>query len=847
MNHPFIEIGPEQLTEWCAFVQEALRRWRLEPGWIGSGRVPPAQGLDIAAGLRRLRQLESIGILWRDVTGSARLEETGQALSELAACCLEQALGAAREAVRERYGELTDAEGRPAGLAIIGLGKLGGNELNFNSDLDIVFVHDARGESSGPRRLPAREYLNRVARELVRLMEQVTAEGRVWLIDTRLRPFGQSGALVWSSEAMEQYFLNEGRSWERYAWLKARPVAGDLELGRDLIRRLRPFVFRRYLDYGLIDSLRKLHAEIERTGRRVDFKGDIKRGPGGIRELEFLVQSVQLLRGGRERALRTTGFLPALAAVRDQGLMAEDRAARIEADYRYLRILENRLQAVTGRQTHHLPEDAPVRDRLARIMGEPDWRALDDRVDRIRQRVAREFRAHFEEPAASGGAGTELWPPDERLGDKLAEAGFEDPDSARGGLVQLSERLGRRPLSAEARRRLDRLMPRLLDEVLSETPPDPGFEELLNLIETIARRSAYLALLRERPQTLKRLVRVFRRSGRVAGWIIASPHLLDDLLDPVRGFGLPVRPQMNPDDIESSLEALGRYRQGGFLRTALGQLDASLDSMAARAQLTRVAEDVLACALELTGPGREPPLAIIGYGNLGAGELHFTSDLDLVFLHRAGETPLRAAQKLINAMQLPLAGGKLYAIDTRLRPNGNAGLLVSSIESFSDYQQKHAWTWEHQALIRARWVGGDPALAGPFDEIRTRALCREREAAPTRQALEEMRERQRRERPEDPYRRLLTDIQFVAELGVLLKAASHPALAELRQTAAQLEALTDCGELPAQDASLLAEAQAKALEMRDRNFLERGRKESMPEGLQSAVEEIWARTFRADS
>ncbi|MFN2333370.1 MAG: bifunctional [glutamate--ammonia ligase]-adenylyl-L-tyrosine phosphorylase/[glutamate--ammonia-ligase] adenylyltransferase [Wenzhouxiangellaceae bacterium] len=837
-------ITAEQFVAASQYAQEVLRRWRLQSDWLERGEPKPGHGpvddLPIEAALRRRRQLESLRILWHEQLGRHDVDQTGRALSRLASECLSEALIEAESRVTDRHGRLQGADSRLCALA---LGKLGGDELNFNSDIDLVFVHDGRGQSDGRRPLPARDYFSRVVRELTRLMDEITAHGRVWIVDTRLRPFGQAGALVWSLDAMEHYFVNEGRTWERYAWLKARPVAGDLKLGRELLKRISPFVFRRYLDYGLLDSLRTLHAEIDERSRREDLRHDIKRGPGGIRELEFLVQSLQLLRGGREPDLRQAGFLPALEAAATLKLIEPGEARQIAHAYRFLRVLENRLQLATGRQTQELPDDPEVRDHLSTLMGYSSWQALDEHTARIRASVRGVFEKRFETPPIRTSATRCLWPPTEALEQQLANFGFDASADAASGIRRLFERVSRRAMSAEGRRRLDRLMPELFDELIEQRSPDIALPALLALIETIARRSAYLALLHERPQTLSRTVRVFKRSDRVAEWVIASPQLLDDLLGPVGDVALPTPPRMQRDEIEASLNALARYRQAGFVRTALGQLDGKLDRPAARRHLTRLAETVLESMSQLLLPDNQPHPAIIGYGNLGAAELHYTSDLDLVFLSASDEPPLRAVQRLINSMQIPMAGGKLYAIDTRLRPNGNAGMLVSTLDSFADYQRRHAWTWEHQALVRARCIFGSDTEKQRFEEIRRDALCQPREVGKVVAALRDMRGKQLAQRKEGAHKRVLGDIQFVAELGVLLHAAEAPQLISIRDTTGQIEQLAAGGWLDVAAASELVDIHKTTASLRDRVFLERNFDESMQPEIAQVVARVWQQVF----
>ncbi len=838
-----ITIDPDHLADSSAFVAETWRRFPedADPTMPVAAPDEDALAADPLLALRRFRQLSSVHILWRDLSGQADIAETGRAISTLARDCLALALDAAERQLEARFGALAGVEGTPIRLAVLGLGKLGGDELNFNSDIDLVFAYQGTATSTGPRRLEAAEWLKQCARELIRLLDTVTAHGRVWIVDTRLRPFGDSGALVWSVPAMEQYFLSEGRSWERYAWLKAAPTAGDRDTGSALLDALQPFVFRRYLDYGIFDSLRELHTRIDASSRARSARDDIKRGAGGIRELEFLVQSQQILRGGREPSLRQRGFLPALAACRDLGLIEPARAETLETAYAFLRILENRLQAMTARQGHHLPEDDDGRRRLAALMGAANWAELAAEIASRREQVRVIFADSFREPERRS-ISLPLWPPSPELAGQLSDAGFEHPQDTADALLQLHGRIGSRALSAEGRQRLERLMPQLLAEVQSQDRPEAGLSDLLRLIEQIARRSAYLALLHERPATLTRLVRVVGQSARLAEWIIAAPQLLDDLLDPVHGFELPALPALDPDDIESSLHALGRWRQAGFLRTALAELDERLSPDQAAARLTSIAEAIIGAVLKLID-GQRPDLAVIAYGNLGAELMHYESDLDLVFLHGEGEPPLRTTQRLISTMQLPMPGGRLFEIDTRLRPNGRAGLLVSRIDAFADYQQEQAWTWEHQALIRARWVGGRDALRSRFDALRLAVLCQPRDPDTTRRELAEMRLKQRRERPETPIKRLRTDIQTIAECLLLCHAADHPALAAERQPTRMLASLAAAGLLAADRSSDLQAAWHELSALQHRQWLARGDSASPAPELTERVTAAWTAAF----
>ena len=841
MKRPIDSLSNDDLKKHCRFVAEAWRRFPDATDPAKPVAEPDRSALqdDPLAALRRYRQLASTHILWQDLAGDHDIAETGQAISTLASRCLELALEVAEAQVAERFGRLLDDNDEPLRLAVLGLGKLGGDELNFNSDIDLVFARDGAGNSTGPKRIDAANWLKRVARELIGLLDPVTEHGRVWIVDTRLRPFGEAGSLVWSLSAMEQYFLSEGRAWERYAWLKAAPVAGDHEIGAYMIEALQPFIYRRYLDYGIFESLRELHRRIDANSRQRS--NDIKRGPGGIREMEFLVQSLQILRGGREPDLRCTGFLPALEACTTLGLIPEQDSERVGKAYGFMRILENRLQAMTGRQGHELPSEESQRASLAWLMGSNNWNELVEELEHHRQAVRTLFAKRFSEPDRPTKEDRGLWPVSEQSDERLQSVGFNDPGQAASLIEELQSSLGRRPISAEGRGRLDRLMPRLLDEVCAHQPPDTGLEDLLRLIERVARRSAYLSLLYERPETLKRLVRVFRTSGKIADWIVESPQLIDDLLDPVHGLDLPAPPSSDFSDHEASLWALGRWRQAGFLRTALAELDDRLDVRGVGTQLTGIAAIILDQVLELVG-GDDIP-AVIAYGNLGAGQLHYGSDLDLVFLHQKGTAPVRTVQRLISAMQMPLPGGRLFEIDTRLRPNGRAGLLVSPLESFADYQASQAWTWEHQALIRACWIAGDASLQDRFESVRREILTTPRNGEKIREDLADMRRRQASERKESPVRRLLTDLQFVAELGILQGAAEEPELIAARSTPDQLAALSDTGWLNQELSSALSQAWSLLMRQRHDGWLLRDFSPAELTETQSIVGKAWDQHF----
>ena len=791
-----VEMTPDTLIELSDYVANAQRQFPgiLETAWAAPRPLPPLEAFDsdhaLWTALRRYRVEQSIHVLVQDITGHAGIEAVGQRLSAIARSCLTLALASAEQSVAAEHGPLLDAEGEPIRLAVVGLGKLGGDELNFNSDIDVVMIHQGDGHATGRRRLGANQYLSAVAQGLIQRMDSVTEHGRVWAMDTRLRPFGSAGALVWSLPAMETYFLSEGRTWERYAWLKAAHAAGENSTTTQLLDALRPFIYRRYLDYGIFDSLRALHHKIDRQSQGQGIERDIKRGPGGIRTLEFLVQSLQLLEGGRSPELQVAGFLPALAQLERLGQLDSITARQMREAYAFLRTVENRLQAMTGQQTHQLPQHGAAKDRLAALMGFGEPTALFKALDDHRAWVAATFHGQFIEHTHRP-ASTIHWPPTPHWADELVERGLKaEPKTFVEPLERLAERLAKRPLSGEGRIRLDRLMPELIEKLLTKPQPALGLDDVVALIEQIAQRSAYLALLHERPEITEQVIRVFQASDKIAKWVIDSPQLLDDLIDPTHRLTMPPPPTLNANDPETGLNQLGRWRQTTFLKTALAELGRSISVAHASQQLTDVIETCVQHVLDSLVD--DPPLAVIAYGNGGARTMHYTSDLDCVFLHRQPESTARVikiAQRLISMVQLPLPGGRLVEMDTRLRPNGRAGLLVSHIDQFADYQQQHAWLWEHQALIRARWMAGDTTLQSAFDTIRAEVLTQTRHRGQTAEAMIQMRQKQKRQRQESDIKQRLNDIQFIAEFGVLTQSRLNPVLVDARLPDQQLAEL----------------------------------------------------------
>ena len=846
----------------------ALETLRKQPGLLATlarddGAIPLPPPLLVADDpslwpeqLRRYRSAESTRLVWRDVLGLDEVDAILDGSTRLAETCLRSALAALEVEFSRRHGRVRAADGTPQRLVVFGLGKLGGGELNFSSDIDLVYAYPQGGESDGARSLAAEDYFARLGQQLAKLLDEPTVDGFCHRVDLRLRPFGNAGRVALSFAGMDQYFQREGRDWERYAWLKARAVAGDIDAGEQWLQTLRPFVYRRYLDFTALDGLRDMKAAIAAEVARRELDDDIKRGSGGIREIEFLAQALQLIHGGREQLLRERRLLPALRA-----LMETRRISRGDGDalihaYRFLRKLENRLQMLRDAQTHALPEDALDRARIADGLGYPQWTALREALDIQRARVAAEFgellAPHQRETVA--GALTQYWRALPGSGDAgvLAAAGFADPGNADASLRDFANSSGVLGLSDGARTRLDRVLPALLEATAQSSQPDAALKRLLALLRAVLRRTSYLALLDEQPSALSRLVEVVTRSALLAERLALYPLLLDELLDTRVGGPMPDRAAMrrecatalHEDDPEIALRMLNETRLALSFRIALAALDgrqsardstrqlAWLADEVVRVVLRRVQAEVVAAHGEIAG-GR---FAVIGYGSLGGEELGFGSDLDLVFLFDAREAAVsdgaraleagrwyaRLAQKLVALLGAVTGAGRLYDVDVRLRPDGAKGLLVSSLSSYREYQRERAWTWEHQALIRARGIAGDKSLLAEFDAIRARTLAQSRDPHKLRGEVGKMRLKMRAELDRSDAARFdlkqgaggLVDLEFLLQYLVLRESAAHAALLIPRDTQGLIEAL--------QEAGLFDDALAQALLQVHSTFVSEG-------------------------
>jgi glutamate-ammonia-ligase adenylyltransferase len=812
--------------------------------------------------LREFRQREMVRIAWRDLAGWAPLNEVLHDLTALADASVQASL--------DQLGRwLLPSRGRqrkfsPA-LVVLGMGKLGARELNFSSDIDLIFAYPDKASGWNSRQQSLDEFYLGLGQQLINILDAKTHHGFVYRVDMRLRPYGDSGPLVASFDAMADYYQLQGREWERYAMIKARPVAGPARDADTLMELLRPFVYRRYLDFGVFDSLRQLKEQIVREVERKGMQDNIKLGPGGIREIEFIAQAFQLVRGGREVTLQQRGVLDVLHALAALGYLPGVVAVQLSDAYVFLRQTENRLQAYDDQQLHELPEDDTGRARLAFTMGFDDWEAFAAELKRHRKRVQEQFEQVFagpQEPVEQAREGHDLgdvWRGAIEASDVMAvleSAGFADTDKVVRWLKQFRKGPVTRFLGERGRRRLDELMPLVLEGVAGTDRPLKVLGRVGDLLEAVSGRTTYLTLLVEHPMALSQLIELCAASTWVAGQLSQHPILLDELLDPrtlynpldraglqgvlqVRMAGIPA------DDLEQQMDRLRQFQQAAALRVAAADIAAGLPVPRVGDHLTWIAETVLETTVQLAwkhlvsrhgrpgyltqGKRREAGMAVIGYGKLGGLELGYGSDLDIVFLHDStgdeqhtagpqvidnSEFFTRLSQRIIHILNTFTSAGTLYEVDMRLRPNGKSGMLVSSMEAFAEYQRRSAWTWENQALIRARIVVGGEAIARQFERIRSGVLARPREAAQLKAEVLDMRRRMRDELDRSGRGRVdlkhcaggIVDIEFMVQFAVLLWSNAHPDLLRYTDNLRLLEGLAAEGLLPADEVGALSAA-----------------------------------------
>ncbi len=854
--------------------------------------------------LRQFRRIQMVRIIWRDLAGTAPLSETLEDLSALADSCVDQALGLLYEWAVAKHGTPVDEEGNQQHMVVLGMGKLGARELNLSSDIDLIFAYPRAGEVKGGRYLSNEQFFTRLGQQLIKAIGTQTVDGFVFRVDARLRPFGDSGPLAMSFDAMEEYYHSQAREWERYAMIKARILSGKSEAVEELYAMLRPFVYRRYLDYGAIESLRDIKRMISGEMYKRGMDANIKLGPGGIREIEFIGQAFQLIRGGRDPDLQIRPILQVLKVLADKDLLPEYVVQELTQAYEFLRLVENRLQAWQDRQTHLLPDDGLARLRLARSMGFDGWDSFYTVLEQHRARVQGHFDKVFAAPQTEEEPEEKplqaLWRQhldEDRSIAVLAESGFEDTAAdALQMLEQFRSSHAFRGQGERGQQRMDQLMPLLLEAVAATDDPIVVLGRVQKLLESIARRTAYLALLVESPLALSQLVRLESASPWIASQLTRHPILLDGLLDPRQLYSPLMREELeseldtlmsavDPDDTEEQMERLRQFLQSNKLRVAAADVTDVIPLMVVSDYLTEIAETITAQVLEqvwsylVARHGRpggnadfETGFAVIAYGKMGGIELGYGSDLDLVFIHgnsdpnavTDGERQIandlffaRLGQRLIHMLTARTASGILYEVDMRLRPSGNSGMLVSSLDAFDEYQNKMAWTWEHQALLRARPIAGDPVVTERFQQIRRAVLSQERDPYSLCREVVEMREKMRSSLDKSNQEQFdlkqgpggIADIEFMVQYAVLRWAHSYPDLLDWTDNIRLLEGLAKH--------ELFAQAEVDSLSDAYRSFRSASHRLILQEKAalisqdelvaeRQKVKEIWSKVMLAD-
>ncbi|TBW55904.1 bifunctional [glutamate--ammonia ligase]-adenylyl-L-tyrosine phosphorylase/[glutamate--ammonia-ligase] adenylyltransferase [Marinobacter halodurans] len=824
--------------------------------------------------LRLFRREAMFRIIFRDFVRLADLDETMGAASAMADVAIDGALDWLYQDACVQSGtpwgiDPVTGQEAPQRLVVMGMGKLGGHELNVSSDIDLIFGFPSNGETrGGARAMDNQQFFIRLGQRLIQALDQLTADGFVFRVDMRLRPYGQSGALALSFGALESYYQDQGRDWERYAMVKARVVAGDKKAGEVLMATLRPFVYRKYIDFSAFESLRSMKSMISREVRRKGMENNIKLGDGGIREIEFVVQAFQLIRGGRDRELQQRELLLILPELVNLELLPQTVADELADAYFFLRNLEHALQGIADQQTQELPATPAAQARVAMVMGFESWRDCLAELDTHRNRVARHFAdiiASDEEETEEGEASArwqEIWLAElepEAAVKRLAQAGFEAPEQSLEQLVTLRSSRTTQMMQTEGRRRLNRFVPVLLEALSQVDQPSETLSRVLQLVEAVLRRTAYLVLLLENPGALHELVRLCSESPWIARQLAETPLLLDELLNRESLYHPPSREALQDDlrqqllripmeDLEEQMEVLRHFKKAHVLRVAASELRGTLPLMKVSDYLTWIAEVVLDHVVEVAfsnlvsrhgyphhgdGSACDSDFAIVGYGKLGGIELGYTSDLDLVFIHTAdpngstnGDKPIdnavfytRLGQRIVHILSTQTPSGQLYEVDMRLRPSGNSGLLVSSLSAFEKYQREDAWTWEHQALARARGVAGSREALEAFEKLRHDILCQFRDRNALRQDVISMREKMRAslgtpvkegEIPEAFHVKHdqggIVDMEFMVQYLMLAYSSEHPELTQWSDNIRQMEALGQAGVLPQHDAEKLREA-----------------------------------------
>jgi glutamate-ammonia-ligase adenylyltransferase len=819
----------------------------------------------LANQLRRFRRREMQRIIWRDLNRLASLSETTRDVTLLAEACINVALDCLHPIVVADLGMPIGQSGNEQRLLVIAMGKMGGGELNISSDIDLIFAYPEAGETQGARRsVSNQEFFVRLGQKLIASLDTPMADGFVFRVDMRLRPYGQSGPLVQNFAALEEYYLTQGRDWERFAMVKARVVTGESEDRRLLQEILNPFVYRRYLDYGAIEALRDLKRKINHEVARKGMHDNIKLGRGGIRELEFIVQSFQLIRGGRVQSLQIQSFKRALEQLAIEGLLTISDRDQLWQAYEFLRNTEHAIQSMDDKQTQQLPTGDFAQQSVATAMGLTSWAHFIEQLEHHRRRVHQYFVNMIADDAQQGTDGQNsadentFWQSRMDASDILSvveRLNYRQPIEIAETLAQFYQSRMVLSLDSVPRARLDTLMPKILQTCAIQEDSDSTFNLVLNLVQAVLRRSVYLTLLLENSQALEQLALLCQRSSWIADQLTTYPALLDELLDLRNLYAIQDKQQLRDqlrqqtmrianEDQEQQMEEIRYFVRSCTLRVAACEITGHLPLMKVSDQLTWIAEvavehishvawhqmaaqyGVPTSLKENSSDLETPGFIVVAYGKMGGMEMGYKSDLDLVFLHddlsrqtsggpKAIDSStffMRLGRRIIHMLSTPTHAGIAYEIDMRLRPSGNSGMLVSNLNAFDKYQQQNAWTWEHQALVRSRVIAGDMCTAQRFNQIRADQLCKHRDLDKLRIDVNEMREKMRKHLDKDlkdnkyclkQARGGIVDIEFMVQFAVLAWSRQFNQLAQWSDTVRLLETLANFEVISEQQAQQL--------------------------------------------
>jgi glutamate-ammonia-ligase adenylyltransferase len=837
-THRLLSGDPDLLPD---ILQNMQQPWteKAMSDWLVAQEVIDEASLKRA--LRKLRQRVLLRIIVRDLNGLADLQEVIEVTSRLAEVTVQFAVNYLSQALEAVHGEPIGESGGKQQLIVIGMGKLGGSELNVSSDIDLIFAFEEDGETT--KSLSNVDFFTRLSKKLIAAIDEVTEDGFVFRVDMRLRPYGSEGPLACSFAMLEEYYQNQGREWERYAWIKGRAVAGP---EANLTRLLRPFVFRKYLDYGAFASMRELKVQIQRDVDRRQLGRDalhdnIKLGRGGIREIEFIAQVFQLIRGGQDASLQIRPTLSVLALLENKALLPQSTVRELSVAYVFLRNLEHRLQYMEDAQTQELPATEAGKARLALAMDYPDWAALSAVLEQHRTKVEHHFREVFSDKSEDSNTvfdspAIEIWQGTlsaEAAQKQLAEFGYTEAaetlrrlDSLRGSKY--------RQLPELSRQRFDALMPIVIMLASKEKHPEATLMRVSDLLDNICRRASYLALLVEYPDSLSLLVKLASASPWLMQYLSQHPVLLDELLDTRNLYAEPdfiaMRDELKrrladvPGDVERQMDIMRDFKHAATFRFAAKDVIGELVLETLSDYLSALADLILQVTIEtiwptLRGKHRETPkFAVIGYGKLGGKELGYASDLDIIFLYDddsagAGEVYARLGQRINTWLGSLTSAGMLYETDLQLRPDGASGLLVSSLEAFREYQQEKAWVWEHQALTRARFCAGDAEIGKSFEQLRNEILCQSRATEKLRDDVIAMRKKMHEGHPNtsDMFDLKhnsggIVDVEFLVQYLVLTHAQQYPQLTQNFGNIALLEMLGELGLIDKEKAGNVAAA-----------------------------------------